>query len=513
MRKAKKKPSAPLEKPRILIVTPEITYLPSGMGNMACKLNAKAGGLADVSASLVAALFDLGADVHVALPHYRRMFHIDVGQLISDELRVYKSRLPDSRIHLAEDRCFYYRDTVYSNSQNENPKLALAFSREVINNIIPTVQPDLIHCNDWMTGLIPAAARRMGIPCLFTVHNIHTHHLTLAQIEDSGIDAAEFWANLYYTRVPYNYEESRNSNPIDMQATGVFASHFINTVSPTFLKEIVNGWHDFIPVELRQEIRNKFEAGCAVGILNAPDPSDNPETDPLIEVRYGADEHREAKRANKLSFQRKVGLEENADAPLFFWPSRLDPAQKGPQLLSDILYRFMSRHWKSRVQVALVANGVYQQPFYDILKFHELYGRLAVCDFNQALSKLGFAASDFTLVPSLFEPCGLPQMVGQLYGSLPVVHDTGGLHDTVEHLDLNEAKGNGFVFKIYDSRGLEWAMDKAMDFYKHPADERERHVARIMREGRARFNHDVCAKAYTDIYEQMLNRPLVRSFE
>ena len=510
---AKKKQSAGVERPRILIVTPEITYLPSGMGNMACKLNAKAGGLADVSASLVAALFDLGADVHVALPHYRRMFHIDVGQLISDELRVYKSRLPDSRIHLAEDRCFYYRDTVYSNSKNENPKLALAFSREVINNIIPTVQPDLIHCNDWMTGLIPAAARRMGIPCLFTVHNIHTHHLTLAQIEDSGIDAAEFWANLYYTRVPFNYEESRNNNPIDMQATGVFASHFINTVSPTFLKEIVNGWHDFIPVELRQEIRNKYEAGCAVGILNAPDPSDNPQTDPLLEVCYGPDTHREAKRANKISFQRKVGLEENPDAPLFFWPSRLDPAQKGPQLLTDILYRFMSRHWKERAQIAIVANGVYQQPFYDILRFHELYGRLAVCDFNQALSKQGFAASDFTLVPSLFEPCGLPQMVGQLYGSLPVVHDTGGLHDTVEHLDLAAGKGNGFVFKIYDSRGLEWTMDKAMDFYKRPAEERERHIARIMREGLARFNHSVCAKAYTDIYEQMLNRPLVRSFE
>lgn len=512
MAKAKKR-VATVEKPRILIVTPEITYLPSGMGNMACRLNAKAGGLADVSASLVAALFDLGADVHVALPHYRRMFHVDVGQLISDELRVYKSRLPDTRIHLAEDRCFYYRDTVYSNSQNENPKLALAFSREVMNNIIPTVQPDLIHCNDWMTGLIPGAARRMGIPCLFTVHNIHTHHLNLAQIEDSGIDAAEFWGNLYYTRVPYNYEESRNSNPIDMQASGVFASHFINTVSPTFLEEIVNGWHDFIPNALREEIRNKYRAGCAAGILNAPDPSDNPETDTNLDVQYSAETHYEAKRANKVSFQRKMGLEENPDAPLFFWPSRLDPAQKGPQLLTEILYRFMSRHWKQRVQIAVVANGVYQKPFYDILRFHELYGRLAVCDFNQSLSQLGFAASDFTLVPSLFEPCGLPQMVGQLYGSLPVVHDTGGLHDTVEHLDLAKDRGNGFVFKIYDSRGLEWAMDKAMEFHKQPSDVRQRAVARIMSEGRARFNHETCAKRYIDIYEKMLKRPLVRSFE
>ena len=102
-----KKQAEDVKRPRILIVTPEITYLPSGMGNMASKLTAKAGGLADVSASLVAALFDLGADVHVALPHYRRMFHIDVGQLISDELRVYKSRLPDSRIHLAEDHLLH----------------------------------------------------------------------------------------------------------------------------------------------------------------------------------------------------------------------------------------------------------------------------------------------------------------------------------------------------------------------------------------------------------------------
>lgn len=508
-----KKQAEDVKRPRILIVTPEITYLPSGMGNMACKLTAKAGGLADVSASLVAALFDLGADVHVALPHYRRMFHIDVGQLISDELRVYKSRLPDSRIHLAEDRCFYYRDTVYSNSQNENPKLALAFTREVVNNIIPTVQPDLIHCNDWMTGLIPGAARRMGIPCLFTVHNIHTHHLSLAQIEDSGIDAAEFWGNLYYTRVPFNYEESRNSNPIDMQTSGVFASHFINTVSPTFLEEIVNGWHSFIPRPLREEIRNKYRAGCAAGILNAPDTSDNPATDPNLEVRYTSETHREAKRANKVSFQRKVGLEENPDAPLFFWPSRLDPAQKGPQLLTDILYRFMSRYWKQRVQIAVVANGVYQQPFHDLVRHHDLYGRLAVCDFSQSLSQLGFAASDFTLVPSLFEPCGLPQMVGQIYGSLPVVHDTGGLHDTVEHFDVAKDLGNGFVFKIYDSRGLEWAMDKAMEFFKRPPDERERHVARIMREGLARFNHETCAKSYIDIYEKMLNRALVRSFE
>ncbi|MFO7936353.1 MAG: glycogen/starch synthase [Kiritimatiellia bacterium] len=500
------------KRPRVLIVTPEITYLPSGMGNMAHRLNAKAGGLADVSASLVASLFDLGADVHVALPHYRRMFHVDVGQLISEELRVYKSRLPDSRIHLAEDRCFYYRDTVYSHGE-QNLKLALAFSREVINNIIPTVRPDLIHCNDWMTGLIPAAARRMGIPCLFTVHNIHTHDLSLAQIEDSGIDAAEFWSNLYFKFPPRNYEESRNNNLIDMQASGVFAAHFINTVSPTFLREIVNGWHDFVPDSLRIEMRNKFNCGCAAGILNAADIRDDPKIDPFIEFNYNPETHREIKRRNKVAFQKKLGLKEDADAPLFFWPSRLDPVQKGPELLADILYKFLERHADDNAQVALVASGNFQHPFFEILQFHDLYGRLAVCDFDQALSKQGFAASDFCLVPSRFEPCGLPQMVGQLYGSLPVVHDTGGLHDTVEHLECgDDAKGNGFVFKVYDSSGLFWAMNRAMDFYKQDPSVKEARITRIMKEASERFNHDVCAEAYINIYEKMLDRPLVKSF-
>jgi len=493
--------------PRILIVTPEITYLPEGMGNLAGKMSAKAGGMADVSASLVQALYALGADVHVALPHYRRMFHVETAQLVSEELRKYKAHLSDERIHLAEDRCFYYRDTVYD-SGDGNVKLALAFQREVINNIVPFVQPDLIHCNDWMTGLIPAAARRMGIPCLFTVHNIHTQKLSLARVEDAGIDAAEFWTNLYYSYPPYNYEESRTNNPIDLQASGCFAAHFINTVSPTFLTEIVNGWHSFIPDSIRNEIRAKFYAGCAEGILNAPDAADNPATDDKIPFKYGPEGHREAKRQNKLALQHALGLEENPDKALFFWPSRLDPVQKGPQLLTDIAFRFLDRH--PDAQIAVIANGPYQQPFWDIREFHHIYSRLAVHNFDGRLSQLGFAASDFTLMPSLFEPCGLPQMQAPIYGSLAVAHNTGGLHDTVEPLDVGASTGNGFRFDTYDSNGLFWAMDRAMDFFHLPADVREAQVARIMRESLARFNHEACAKEYIKLYEKMLDRPLVR---
>ena len=495
--------------PRILIVTPEITYLPAGMGNMSNRLSAKAGGLADVSASLVSALYELGADVHVALPHYRKMFHVDIGSFIDNELLIYKSKLPEDRIHLAEDRIFYYQDRVYSNYEETDLKIALAFQREVINNIIPTVKPDLIHCNDWMTGLIPGEARMLGIPSLFTFHNIHTVKTTLAVIEDRGIDAAEFWSNLFYTWPPANYFDARENNPVDFLCSGIFASHFINTVSPTFMREIVENRHDFVPANIQWEIAGKYHAGCAAGILNAPDTTCDPETDTYLLQTYGPDDHAEAKRHHKLHLQERLGLEVNASAPIFFWPSRLDPVQKGCQLVAEILYQVVDRYWNEGLQVVFVANGAYQQVFHDIAHHHNLYERVAVCNFEEGLSHIAFAASDFMLMPSLFEPCGLPQMMSAIYGSLPVAHDTGGLHDTIENVSIEEDSGNGFLFETYDSSGLAWAIDRAMDFYRNDEDTRIRQIRRIMEESRQRFNHAVTAQAYIDISQQMLHRPLV----
>jgi len=496
--------------PRILVVTPEITYLPEGMGNLANRMSARAGGLADVSASLVASLFELGADVHVALPHYRRMFHIEVGRLISDELRVYQAKLPQDRIHLAEDRIFYYRSAVYSNYAAENPKLALAFQREIINNIIPTVRPDLIHCNDWMTGLIPAHARRLGIPCLFTVHNIHTVEVTLAEIEDRGIDAAEFWENLYYVRPPGSYEETRAHVPVDLLTSGIFAAHFINTVSPTFLAEVVDGRHSFVPAPVRAELTQKFAAGCASGILNAPDASYGPGSDRYLQHHYGPEDHAPVKRRHKSEFQRTAGLGLDAEAPLFLWPSRLDPIQKGCQLLAHILYDIVHDYWDEGLQVAFVSNGPYQDVFWNIIQHHQIHNRVVLCDFSEQISREGYAASDFVLMPSRFEPCGLPQMIGPLYGSLPIAHDTGGLHDTVTPLNPAASTGNGFRFETYDPGGLRWAVDQAMAFYRSPAPVREREVARVMTESAQQFHHGVTARAYIDLYEKMLRRPLVK---
>ncbi|MEI8038594.1 MAG: glycogen/starch synthase [Verrucomicrobiota bacterium] len=496
-------------KPRILIVTPEITYLPSGMGNMTQRMSAKAGGLADVSASLVSALFELGADVHVAMPNYRRMFQGDVFSLHEKELRKYHEVLPDTHIHLAEDRIFYYREQVYSNHSTESMRIALVFQREVINHIVPRVCPDLIHCNDWMTALIPAMARRRGIKCLFTVHNIHTRQVSLAQIEEAGIDAAEFWMNLYFCGLPNDYYHARSHVPVDLLTSGIFTAHYINTVSPRFLWEVVEGWHPVVPDSVRAELSYKYHSGCSAGILNAPDVSYNPATDDALARRFTAKDVTAGKAANKLELQRELQLKQDPDAPIFFWPSRLDPVQKGPQLLTDILHQLVSDYWERNLQVVVVANGPHQQWIEKIVAAFDLHERVSIVDFDERLSRLAYAASDFMLMPSLFEPCGLPQMTSPLYGSLPVVHATGGLYDTIRNLDVENSTGNGFRFDFYSSADFRQAIDRAMEFYALPAAIREREIRRIMLESTREFSHQEVARRYIEIYEKMLERPLV----
>ncbi len=497
--------------PKILIVTPEATYLPDRMGSFSDCLTAKAGGLADVSASLICELFRQGADIHVAIPDYRAMFGDCLTSFLKKEQTAMRRVLPEDRLHLAEDQNFFHRRSIYSGDGEDNMKLAMAFQREVINNIIQRVEPDLIHCHDWMTGLIPALARKIGIPCLFTIHNIHSMKTNLAYIEDRGIDALYFWDYLYFERMPDDYEKSRYSNSIELITCGVFAANLVNIVSPHFLHEMVMRRHDFINPTLQQELSNKWDAGCAFGILNAPNPSFDPFTDTDIVRNYGPKGHAAAKRENKVALQKLLGLLQDENAPVFFWPSRLDPVQKGCRLLADILYKVISRYRDQNLQIAFIADGEYQRVFNDILTMHGLYERVVVSNFDERLEHLAYAAADFVLMPSKFEPCGLPQMIGLIYGALPVAHDTGGLHDTIAHLDVNNNTGNGFLFETYDSNGLFWAIDQAMQFYMMPVDVKRKQIERIMRVSAETFNYKVNAKEYINLYEKLLQCPVVPS--
>ena len=499
--------------PKILIVTPEVTYLPDRMGSLSDCLTAKAGGLADVSASLICELFRQGADVHAAIPNYKAIFGDCLTAYLQKEQTTIRRVLPKDRLHLAEDQIFFHRQRIYSGSGNDNLNLSLAFQREVINNIIPKIEPDLIHCNDWMTGLIPAMARKAGIPCLFTIHNIHSMKTHLAFIEERGIDAFDLWDHLYFERLPGGYEESRYSNPIELLTCGVFAAQFVNTVSPNFLHEMVMGRHDFVNRTLRQELKNKLDAGCAFGILNAPNSTFDPSTDTDIARNYGPQEHAAAKRENKVALQRKLGLLQAENAPLFFWPSRLDPVQKGCQLLADVQHQVISRYQDQKIQFVFVADGPYQQVFKDIAALHSLHKSVAVCNFDEHLEHHAYAAADFVLMPSKFEPCGLPQMIGLIYGALPVAHDTGGLHDTVLHIDVDKNFGNGFLFETFDSNGLFWAIDQAMQFFMLPDEVKRIQIERIMRISAETYNYKVTAKEYINLYEKMLQNPVVSSTE
>ncbi len=246
--------------PRILFVTPEMAFIPEGDGWRTDFVRANAEGLGYYSAELISNLFELGADVHVAQPDFRKLFAMssrkeNVGVGI---------KLPCDRVHLAEDKEFFYSKPINSNSEWENIRISLALQREVLHQIVPRIQPDLIHCYGWMTGLIPAAARKLEIPSLFTVHQFNTARSLLSYVEDRGIDAAAFWHHLFYDRYPVNYEETRQTNPADFLLSGIFSAHFVTTSRSAFL---VNGGHvqsRFAKFPIWEVLAKKIDDGCAI---------------------------------------------------------------------------------------------------------------------------------------------------------------------------------------------------------------------------------------------------------
>jgi len=479
------------KRPRILIVTPELNSSSSLWLRGGKAPRAKAGGLADMCTLLVDSLTERGADVHVAMPHFRSLFR--------------EEPMLSRRLHLCQDREFYYRRSVYEGGASDNRKAALVFQRDVIHHILPQVRPDIVHCHDWMTGLVPAAARKMGMKSIFTIHNLHDEQATLAEIEDRGIDAARFWDGLHYQQYPESYVQSRSWNQVSFLPSAIHAADHVNTVSQSFLRELMDGRHAGTD-RMNDVLRSKYALGSASGIINAPDATWNPADDAALVEQYSAATHVEAKAVNKAALQRACGLEVNPSAPLLFWPSRLDPVQKGCQLLAEILYRIVSDHAASGLQVVFVADGPFKRHFENIADFHGLRHRVAVCHFDETLSRQAFAASDFVMMPSSYEPCGLAQMVGLKYGSLPIVHGTGGLRDTVSHISQDFASGNGFVFDHHDAGGLKWAVDEAMAFHHQPAERRHAAVQRIMEDSMRRFSPASAVDSYVALYENLLGR-------
>ncbi|UCD82294.1 MAG: glycogen/starch synthase [Desulfobacterales bacterium] len=243
--------------PRILIITPEAAFVPAGLVNRRhCQRTLESGVVAILS-KLVSDLCEQGVDVHVAQPDYRRIY-VD---LVVKKRNLADSKLPADRLHLAEDRVFFYSNPIHTNNDWQNTEIALDFQREISHQILPRVQPDLIHCHDWMTGLIPAVAKHRGIPCLFSAFNFRSAGSLLSKVEDRGIDAAAIWQYLYYDRYPGIYQEIRDSNPLDFLLSGILSARHVNTTGISYLTEASKGQRDAFLGRLMQLLQKRHQTG------------------------------------------------------------------------------------------------------------------------------------------------------------------------------------------------------------------------------------------------------------
>ena len=368
----------PTPNPRILIVTHEVSALPDPTVSELRMIAARAGGLGDVCANLVQQLESVGADVHVAMPHYRNIFRRECVYL-PDHIACPQSK---RQVHLVKDRAFYYPQQLLVDKSLDNIQIALAFQREVMHQVLPAVRPDLVHCHDWMTGLVPPLARALGIPCLFTLYNLNSVQLTLADIEDRGIDAAAFWQHCYFADLPGSYEETRETNPADLLASGVYAAGLVNTVSQTFLKQIMDETCDFITPKLKTELHHKHRSGCLTAIDQMPAPHFDPRTDNTLIRRYEADNHASGKAFNKLRLQELFNLRMDSRAPLFFWPTRLGGGRRGCWLMAAILPDLLSRYAKEGLQLVFIADGDLHNHFRTLARQHDVEDRVAVWGFD-----------------------------------------------------------------------------------------------------------------------------------
>ena len=445
---------------------------------------------------------------------------------MSEEEWIHKRhRLPEKNIHLVSSALFENHSTPYDYNPRET---AAEFQKQIINYCIKDIRGKydgkaIVHTHDWMAGgAVNAYAKIRGIPTLHTVHNTHTGCIPVDSLREVGL--VRFWNDLFLS-----WDHGRRC--IDSQATAIKSSTKINYVGEKFLDEIVNDYfldRGIIPDSVRQETKMKHHYGSALAIPNGvssevypENQKENPDFDkPGLAKKYSYEDNvTEAKKANLLKFQRKMGLQENPNAILLYWPSRLDPSQKGIELLEDIALKFVIEH--GDVQIAIVGTGVGgDRTHEDIIGRIACAskGKIAYCSFSEDLSTLGYAAASNVFGASLYEPFGQIDVIGNLYGATATNRDTGGYHDKITNLELKKLGapqdvGNGVLFKNYDSNGLWWALDKTVQhhrYFKNNPEEWEKQTKRIMKDAKEKHSSDDMVVRYISVYEELNGgKPLV----
>jgi glycogen synthase len=492
----------------ILQVAPETGRLSRDMGPLAAYISGKSGGMGEVVSALCAGLTDRGIECHLATLNLSRRFQQE-NHLNDDQWRRITDTIDPDRIHLVNSAVFNNLPDAYAGNPVMN---AAEFQKTMVNQIIPRIRAKnggrlIIHSHDWMAGgIITAYAKMSGCPVLHTLHNIHTGHIPLDLL--FGVDTARLSDHLYRS-------VDHGKQAIDSQATAIKNASLVNFVGARFLREIVDGHfatQSIIPPSVRQEVKIKHQFGSTRAILNAPALGMYPERSEHLIRNYGPeDDVIVAKRDNLVEFQKRTGLVVNPEAILLYWPSRLDPSQKGIELLEAITQRFVTIH--PDTQIAIVGNGVGNDRTHE-----EICGRIAWASggkityqrFDESLSMLGFAAASDVFGASLYEPCGQIDQVGNLFGATATNRDTGGYHDKIRDItfrDNSEANdtGNGFLFRDYDVNGLWYGLTRTVHFHRLSPEIRERQIKRIMRETRQVHDPEKMVDRYIEAYETLSN--------
>lgn len=509
----------------VILVTPETDRLPSeGMGQFAKFVSGKSGGLGEVVSALCKGLSERRIPVHLVTINLTRRFREEAGLTEEEWIRTRQHLNPES-VHLVSSGVFEGYRSAYEGWPLAN---AAELQRQIVNTYIKEIRSQyegraILHTNDWMAGgVVTAYAALRGIPILHTVHNTHTGHIPLDMFY--GVNLRKLWDRLYIS-----IDAGRRC--VDAQATAIKNATRISYVGEKFLKEVVEDYfldRWMIPSSVREETKIKYYSRSALVIPNGISPDVFPENQredpgldqPGLAKRFGPDDNLlEAKRLNLIKFQRQMGLTADPDAILLYWPSRLDPAQKGIELLEQIAQNFVHDH--NDVQIAVVGDPVGGDNTHaDIMGRIACAsaGRVAYRRFDPDLSMLGYAAASDVFGASLYEPFGQIDVVGNICGATATNRDTGGYTDKIATLSLRAwgapiDSGNGVLFRNYDTGGLWWGLTKAVEnhrYFRHHPKEWEKQMRRIMKEARATWSLDSMVARYITAYEDLnAGKPLV----
>lgn len=465
----------------------------------------KTGGLADVVGSLPKYFDKEKYDVRVILPKYACMDELLLAQLKfvchfyvnlnwrKQYVGIFTTEYKGVRYYFVDNEFYFAGDKPYNNIYEDVEKFAY-FSKAVLESL-PYIDfaPDILHCHDWQTGLVPVYLRTTygsdnfyaGIKTIFTIHNMKFQgRWKIREVMDiTGLPEHIF-------RTASGLESYGESNYLK---GGIVYADAVSTVSPEYAKEITTR-------EGGEGLDGLMNAriDSLYGIVNGIDYEEfNPETDPHIETNYTVKNAVAGKRKNKLALQKMLGLPARDDVFMIGIISRMT-SQKGFDLIAYILDEIFDT-MDVQFVVLGTGEGQYENMFHH---FHNKYpDKLwAHIGYSDEYAHKIYASCDAFLMPSLFEPCGLGQMMAMRYGTLPIVRETGGLKDTVEAYNEYENTGTGFSFSNYNAHEMLFILRYAQNIYKENRSRWNEIVQRAMQKD---FSWGASAKSYETLYDKV----------